>query len=76
MSCSTSTKRSPSGSPIRRGKTVGILTLAKRRSPVSGSLTIAARLRARLEMYGNGCAGSTASGVRTGKIRCSKTSVT
>ena len=24
-------------------------------------------------MYGNGCAGSTASGVRTGKIRSSKT---
>ena len=25
-------------------------------------------------MYGNGCAGSTASGVSTGKMRCSKTS--
>ena len=74
MSCSAGRNRTPSGRPTRRGNTVGTLTLANRRSPVSGSLTIAARLSARLEMYGNGWAGSTANGVSTGKIRCSKTS--
>ena len=36
---------------------MGTFTRAKRRSPVSGSLTIAARLSARFEMYGNGWAG-------------------
>ena len=56
------------------GEHVGTFTRAKRRSPVSGSQTIAARLSERFEMYGNGCAGSTASGVSTGKIRCSKNS--
>ena len=34
-----------------------------------------ARFSDRFEMYGNGCAGSTASGVSTGKIRSLKTSV-
>ncbi len=71
MTCSTGTKRCPSGRAISRGKTLGTFTRAKRRSPVCGSLTIAARFSARLEMYGNGCAGSTASGVSTGKMRWS-----
>jgi hypothetical protein len=35
---------------------------------------MAARLSARFEMYGNGWAGSTASGVSTGKMRSSNTS--
>ncbi len=75
MICSTGTNRLPSGSGTRRGKTLGTFTRAKRRSPVSGSLTIAARLSAMLEMYGNGCAGSTARGVSTGNMRCSNCSI-
>ena len=55
----------------RRGKTSGTLSRTKRRSPVSGSATLAAMLSARLEMYGNGWPGSTASGVSTGKMRSS-----
>ena len=37
----------------------------------SRTAAIAAMLSARFEMYGNGCPGSTASGVSTGKIRSS-----
>ena len=40
-----------------------------------GSRTTIARLSERFEMYGNGCAGSTASGVSTGKMRSSNTAV-
>ena len=54
--------------PIRRGSTGGTLMRAKRRSPVSGSRTVTASDSDRSLMYGNGCAGSTASGVSTGKI--------
>ncbi|CAB4560456.1 unannotated protein [freshwater metagenome] len=72
ITCSAGTKRRPSERASSRGNTFGTFTRANRRSPVSGSLTIAARLSARLEMYGNGWAGSTASGVSTGKIRRSK----
>ena len=50
------------------------MTRAKRRTPLSGSRTTTARLSERSEMYGNGCAGSTASGVRTGNTRSSNTS--
>ena len=75
MICSTGTYRVPSLNAMSRGNTLGTFTRAKRRSPVSGSDTMAARLSARLEMYGNGWAGSTASGVSTGKIRRSNTSV-
>ena len=48
---------------------------AKRSSPSAGSRTMIARLSERFEMYGNGCAGSTASGVSTGKMRSSNTAV-
>ncbi len=44
------------------------MTRAKWRWPLTGLRTTTARLRERPEMYGNGCAGSTASGVSTGKI--------
>ncbi len=72
ISSSTGRNRCSSTS-TRRGKTVGTLTRAKRRSSLSGSGsdTIAAMLSARFEMYGNGWLGSTASGVSTGKMRCS-----
>ena len=70
MIFSTGRKR-PSSSATRRGNTLGTLSRTNRRSPVSGSATLAAMLRARLEMYGNGWPGSTASGVSTGKIRSS-----
>ena len=71
ITCSSGTKRSPSGSATKRGSSGGTLTRAKRRSPVIGSRTTAARFSDRFEMYGNGCAGSTASGVSTGKMRSS-----
>ena len=72
ISSSAGTKRDSSTSN-RRGNTVGTLTRAKRRSSISGSgsATIAATLSASSEMYGNGWLGSTASGVSTGKMRCS-----
>ena len=44
----------------------GTLTRAKTRSPFSGSRSPTAIDRLSVEMYGNGCPGSTASGVRTG----------
>ena len=48
------------------------MTRAKRSSPLARSRTTTAKLSERFEMYGNGCAGSTASGVSTGKMRSSK----
>ena len=42
---------------------------------VLASRTTTARFSDRLEMYGNGCAGSTARGVSTGKIRSSNSRV-
>ena len=64
-----------SGNWKKRGKVCGSFTRANRSSPDFGSRTTMAKLSAKLEMYGNGCAGSTASGVSTGKIRDSKTPV-
>ncbi len=51
-----------------RGRIWGTLTRAKTRSFVSGSRRPTAIDRLSVEMYGNGWPGSTASGVRTGKI--------
>ena len=62
MTCSSGTKRSPSGMTTKRGTLGGTFTRAKRRSPVTGSRTITARFSERWEMYGNGWPGSTASG--------------
>ena len=75
ITCSIAMKRSPSGSANSRGNNGGTFSRAKRRPPVFGSRTSTARFSDRLEMYGNGCAGSTDSGVRTGKIRSVNTSV-
>ena len=51
------------------GSEAGTFTLANNSSLVSGCLTKTARLRDNPEIYGNGWEGSTASGVKTGKIR-------
>ena len=53
----------------------GTLTLAKSSIPVSGFLTMTARLSESPEIYGKGCDGSIASGVRTGKICLLKISI-
>ena len=53
---------------MNRSTLLGTLTLANRSAPLSGSRTMIAMFRLSPEMYGNGCAGSTASGVSTGKI--------
>ncbi|CPU64169.1 Uncharacterised protein [Mycobacteroides abscessus] len=53
---------------MNRGSSGGTLTRAKCSLPVVGFATTTARLSESPEMYGNGCAGSTASGVSTGKI--------
>ena len=49
-----------------RGRVSGTLTRANRSSPVSGSRTVTPSESESPEMYGNGCPGPTASGVRTG----------
>src|SRR5918996_2171856 len=68
MTSSRGTKRSsPTGR--NRAKFGGTLTRAKCSVPVRGLRTTTARFSDSPEMYGNGCAGSTASGVSTGKIR-------
>ena len=67
--CSIVTNRSPSPSATNRSSSGGTFTRANRRCPVIGSRTTAARFSDRLEMYGNGCEGSTDRGVSTGKIR-------
>ena len=74
MICSRGTKRSPSGRGTKRGSRGGTLTRAKRRSPDRGLRTSTARLSDRLEMWGKGWPGSTASGVSTGKMRWSNSS--
>ena len=74
ITCSSGTNRSPSGITTNRGSRSGTLTRANRRSPVTGSRRSTARFSERFEMYGNGWPGSTASGVSTGKIRCSNVS--
>jgi hypothetical protein len=53
---------------MNRGSSGGTLTRAKCSLPVDGLTTTTPRFSESPEMYGNGCAGSTASGVRTGKI--------
>ena len=53
----------------------GTFTLAKSSIPVSGFLTMTARFSDSPEIYGNGCDGSIASGVNTGKIWLWKISV-
>ena len=76
ITCSSGTKRSPSGSGRNRGSSGGTFTRAKRRSSGVGVARPATpRFSDRFEMYGNGWPGSTASGVSTGKIRCSNTSI-
>src|SRR6056297_150396 len=70
ISCSTGRNR-PGDTSTSRGKRRGTLSRANRRSPVSGSETLTASDRARSEMYGNGCPGSTANGVSTGNTRSS-----
>ena len=67
MTWSMSTNRDGSTSSSR-GRIWGTLTRANPRSPLSGSRSPTAIERVRVVMYGNGCPGSTASGVRTGKI--------
>ena len=59
------------GTVTKRGTLLGTLIRANSSGPPSGSRTTTARLSDRPEMYGNGCAGSTASGVSTGKT-CSR----
>src|SRR5699024_505873 len=53
---------------MKRGSSGGTFSRAKCSLPVVGLRTITARFNDSPEMYGNGCAGSTASGVSTGKI--------
>ncbi|MNW53526.1 hypothetical protein D3C74_310910 [compost metagenome] len=53
---------------MKRGSSGGTLTRAKCSLPVVGLTTTTARLSESPEMYGKGCAGSTARGVSTGKI--------
>ena len=65
MIWSSSTNR-PGSTWTSRGKSGGILTRANRFSPVSGSRRPTAIDSVRVLMYGNGCPGSTASGVSTG----------
>ena len=71
MTSSSGTNRwSPTGT--NREKIGGTLTRAKCSLPVFGLRTSTARFSDSPEMYGNGCAGSTASGVSTGKTRSLK----
>ena len=75
MTSSSRTSRvPPSSAGSSRGSSGGTLTRAKCSAPFASSATTTARLSDSPEMYGNGCAGSTASGVRTGWI-CSANSV-
>ena len=68
MICSRGTYRPRPPRSKNRGRPSGILTRAKRASPTSGSSAKIARESESPEMYGNGCPGPTASGVRIGKI--------
>ena len=69
ISSSRAKRRSPR--ETNRGSSGGISTQAKRSAPVSRSRSRTARLSESPETRGNGCAGSTASGVSTGPIRSS-----
>ena len=68
MTSSSGTNR-PGAASIHRSMIGGTFTRAKWSLPVSGLRITSARLSDRPEMYGNGWAGSTASGVSTGKTR-------
>ena len=70
ITCSNGMKRrsSPFAVSINLGKFEGTFILANNSVSDSGFLTTTARLSESPEIYGNGCDGSTASGVRTGKI--------
>ena len=50
MTCSSGTKRSPSGMTTKRGRAGGTLTRAMRPSPDEGSCTSTTRLSERFEM--------------------------
>ena len=65
MICSSSTYVRTPTSHIR-GRTGGTLMRANAICCVSGSRTVTASESERSLMYGNGCPGSTASGVSTG----------
>ena len=71
ITCSCGMNRSPSGSGVKRAMFGGTFTRANRRMRVEGSRATTARFSDRSEMYGNGCAGSTESGVRIGNTRFS-----
>ncbi len=75
MTCSSGTNRRPSVRATSRASRGGTFTRAMRSSSVAGLCTRTTRLRDRFEMYGNGWPWSTASGVRIGRIRRSKSSV-
>ena len=67
ITSSSGTKRSVFGTCTQRGRTCGALTRAKRGAASPGALIETASDRLTFEMKGNGWAGSTASGVSTGK---------
>ena len=73
ITSSIGTKR-PSPISRKRGRLGGTLTRAKRPVPLTGSARSTASERLPPEMKGKGCAGSTTSGVRTGRIMRSKCS--
>ena len=66
---SSSGRNRPSPRLTSRGSTDGTLTRANCSAPVMGFASITARLIDRPRMYGKGWDGSTAKGVRMGKIR-------
>ena len=70
MTSSTGTNLRNPSFPVstKRGILEGTFTRANNSSLVSGFTTTTARFRDNPEMYGNGWEGSTARGVRTGKI--------
>ncbi len=63
---STAPARPGLSTETNRGTLLGTLMRANSSGPLSGSRTTTARLSESPEMYGKGCAGSTASGVNTG----------
>src|SRR6266540_2346198 len=65
--CSSGTNVEPSASGTKRGRMSGTLTRANSGRWLAGSRTVTASDSDRLEMYGKGWPGSTASGVSTGK---------
>ena len=72
ITSSIGTKCSGRPAGTQRGSDFGTFTRAKCSAPVCGSRTRTASDSDRFEMYGNGCPGSTASGVSTGNTCDSK----